>query len=207
MLNRFPTTLVSSALALTFMLCGCSTRQRQIEIQKPQPSTTPPISEEPEWRPSEENTASVVTEIPEAELVKYMDPNAKLEFKFSYAGVEKTGPITIANGKARMEITDLPINQVGTMVMQLFENSVMKLEGTKENVTFKAGVNSESLSLKVVPATKPDTPEVKPDTPDVKPDTPDVKPDTPDVKPDTPPDVKPDPVPENAELVLTLEIQ
>jgi hypothetical protein len=110
---------------------------------------------------------------------------------------------TFNDGKARMEITDLPINQNGTMVMQLFENSVMKLEGTKDNVTLRAGVNSESLSLKVVPATKPDKPDVKPDTPDVKPDKPDVKPDTP-VTPVTP--VTPT-TPETAELVLTLEIQ
>jgi hypothetical protein len=203
MLNRCTTTFITSALALTFMLSGCSTRQRQIEIQKPQPSTTPPPNDEPEWRPSEETTASVVTEIPEDELVKYMDANAKLEFKFTYVGTEKTGPITFADGKARMEIRDLPINQNGTMVMQLFENAVLKLEGTKDNVTLRAGVNSESLSLKVVPATKPDKPDVKPDTPDVKPDKPDVKPDTP-VTPVTP--VTPT-TPETAELVLTLEIQ
>ena len=178
-------------------MTSCSTRRRQIEVTKPQPSSTPPASNEPEWRPSEDDSASVITEIPESELVKYMDPKAKLEFKFNYAGIEKAGDITFADGKARIEITQLPINKVSKMVMQLFENGVMKLEGTKENVTLRAGANSEALSLKVV-ATKP---EVKPDTPEVKPDTP-VKPDV----PGTPP-VKPDPQPETAELVINLEIQ
>jgi hypothetical protein len=202
MLTRLPQTLTISVIAAALFIAGCSTRKRQIEITKPQPSTNPPASNEPEWRPSDDNTASVITEIPEAELVKYMDPNAKLEFKFSYAGVDKAGDIVFVDGKARIEITQLPVNQKGTMVMQLFENSVMKLEGTKDNVTLRAGANSESLSLKIVPK----KPETKPDTPEVKPPTPDVKPPTPDVKPPTP-DVKPDPVPETAELVLNLEIQ
>ena len=197
MLNRFTLILKMSALTLTLITIGCSTRQRQIEVTKPKPSTTPAIGAEPEWRPSDDGYASVVTEIPESELVKYMDPKAKLEFKFSYAGIEKAGPIIFANGKARIEITELPTSQTSKMVMQLLENSVVKLEGSKENVTLKAGPNSEALSLKVVPETKPET------NPNAKPDKPSVKPDTPNAQPG----VTPEPQPDTAELVISLEIE
>lgn len=155
----FSTSLTTIAMALTagLVFAACSTRQRQIEVANPTPGDKTPKVEEPEWKPVDENEegfASVVTEIPQAELVKYLDPNAKLEYKFSYVSIDKTGSITFADNKARIEIADLPINQTGTMKMELFENGVAKLAGSKENVILKAGPNNLSLALKQV---TPDT--------------------------------------------------
>jgi hypothetical protein len=140
------------AVAGTLFLAGCSTKSRQIETTGPRPGNQVPPADDPQWRPSDgdDGYATVVTEIPQEVLTKYLDPNARLEYKFSYLTAEKSGNITFADNKARIEITELPINQTGTMKMEMFENGTLKLEGTKESVTLKSGPNSLSMSLRQV---------------------------------------------------------
>lgn len=153
MVGRQLNLMTAVAVAAGLVLAACATKPRQIETTGPRPGNQiPPRGDEPQWRPSDgdEGSASVVTEIPQAELSKYLDPNAKLSYKFSYLAVDKSGDITFADNKARIEITELPINQSGTMKMEMFENGTLKLEGTKENVTLKAGPNSLSMSLRQV---------------------------------------------------------
>jgi len=199
MLKQFTSPLYLVILAIALITAGCSTRKRQIEIKKPQASATPPPSGDPGGRPNDDVYASLITEIPESELRKYMDPNAQLEFKLNYAGTEKLGDIKFANGKAIIEVRELPINKTSKLVIQLLEDSVVKLEGSKDNVTLKAGLNRESLNLRVVPTT-PDLSTPDPSKPDTKPE---IKPENQDPAPG----VNPGTQPEVADLVLDLQIE
>lgn len=75
-----------------------------------------------------------------------------LNYNFTYLDAKQSEKITFdAAGKAQLKFTNLPSDKAGTVTLEVLDGTTVKLRGSVENVTLKAGENtSVSLVLKEV---------------------------------------------------------
>lgn len=152
--------LVSMSLSMT----ACTGRSpRSVEIQnQPKPAAAQPVTREPGTPPTitptttkpdaNGNVAADVVLTKQYLSAKIANLNLdNLTYKFKFLTVEKSEKITFdAQDKASLTIPGLPVDKPGTVSLEVLEGTVVKLRGTLDNVTLKAGV-ANKLPLELNP--------------------------------------------------------
>ena len=135
------------AMGLTAVLSSCTSRnQKVVEVQParllPTGTVTPGAGG---------NTAEIPVTLDEAKMKAYGD-TTNMNYKFSYLTVTQAQPITFTAGTAQIKIQGLPASQAGTVVLDIYEGTTLKLHGEKANVTLGVGVNN-NIQLNLAPPT------------------------------------------------------
>jgi hypothetical protein len=159
----FKTALVI-ATCLSATLSSCTRTQRSVEVSPQRPpvvqgpgvtGTTPTVTPagpdsngvtNPDGTttvttPPGDETATVPVTLSEADLKQYGD-TTKMKYKFSYLTTVEEKPITFTAGAAQIVISKLPVGQAGQIVLEIYEETVLKLRGVKDNYTLAKGVNN-----------------------------------------------------------------
>ena len=141
-----PTVVVFSAV---FFAC---TKSDKIEPLKKNPEKDKNFSNagDSDWVPDFEDTATMMATIPKETLEKYVNIQALLAYNFRFLSFEKQGDIVFNGDNAQIEIDEIPIDQSGTINIEILEDGTAKLVGLKEGVTFKKGKNNQSIDLKKI---------------------------------------------------------
>lgn len=136
------------AAGLSALLSSCTSKRRAIEVApQKQPAQT--------GIGPEDRTGTVVMNdvLKEDELKKYGD-TTKMEYKFMYLSVSQQQPISFTNGAAQVTVSNLPVGQSGTVTLEVYESSVLKLRGSSANVTLTKGApNKVSVILSTAEGT------------------------------------------------------
>ncbi|NDE13478.1 hypothetical protein EBZ80_00920 [bacterium] len=75
---------------------------------------------------------------------------AKLSYKFSFLGKTDSGAIRFNMGKSRVSLNKLKPNQPGTVTLEIYEGTALRLKGERQGVTLRPGQNEMELTLRLV---------------------------------------------------------
>ncbi len=149
---RITATGFLAAIAVFSGILIACTKSNKIEIAKKEPTAEDGFDDggEPDWIPDYEDTAIMIANIPKETLSRYVNTNATLEYNFQFLTYKKKGDILFIGDNAQIEIDSIPIEQSGTLRIEIIEDGNVKLVGTKDGVTFKRGKNTQSFDFKKV---------------------------------------------------------
>ena len=104
------------------------------------------------------DTGSLTAVLDERILKAQFNVNtANLNYKFSYLGKSDSGAIRFSGGTSRLSLSKLKPGQAGTVTLEIYEATTLKLKGEQTNVALKPGQNELSLTLRLVNTTNPGT--------------------------------------------------
>jgi hypothetical protein len=135
-------TLLGLSVALAAV--ACTSRSRSIDVPTPKPVNS---DDEVPTNEDDGKNADVTLSIPQEIAQKYLDPNAKTDYKFKYLDVEQDGEVQFTGGNAVIQLTALPSGLEGTMELSIFEAGVVKLQGKQDGVKLNVGGNKLTLTL------------------------------------------------------------
>jgi len=73
-----------------------------------------------------------------------------LSYRFRYLSFDQSETIKFEDGKASIRLSGLPTNQTGSVIMEILEGEIVKLQAKEDDVTLNPGRNSLKLHMKAV---------------------------------------------------------
>jgi hypothetical protein len=176
--QRIPSAVAAMALGALFALStGCVSRAPKVDIA---PGSQPAPTAPGRWNNQNDGDqtqglgdSGSLTAVLDERVLKdnFNIDTAKLSYKFSFLGKTDSGAIRFSQGKSRISLRGLKPNQPGTVALEIYEGTALRLKGERPNITLRPGDNQMEMALRLV--APPSTPGTPPNTnPGVTPNTP-----------------------------------
>jgi len=165
-------------LAILTFSTGCVSRAPSVEVAPGNQQVQPPVGPGYTQNGGDQSyadTGSLTAVLDERTLKDNFNVDtSKLSYKFSFLGKTDSGAIRFNMGKSRVSLNKLKPNQPGTVTLEIYEGTALRLKGERQGVTLRPGQNEMELTLRLV--SPPSNPGITP-PPNTNPGT------TPNVQP------------------------
>jgi hypothetical protein len=141
--------IVLTIAIIAFTSSACVSRSPKVEVPEQSQRNNPVVpwsDQQGQYNGNDRQTVSMT--FSESDLrLKFNLNTTNLSYKFSYLDRTENNSITFTGGSATITISRLKPNTPGTVKLEIYEGSALKLQGMKENFTLTPGQNTLQLEL------------------------------------------------------------